>query len=425
MAHSRRSAKASHTLKGAAPVLPSKPVDQDVWDAAIERTRYLFDSFDHVAVSFSGGKDSTATLHVALEVAAERGRLPLRVLHLDEECIPMETEQYVRRVAQRPDVELEWWCLPVKHRNACSRTSPWWWPWAPENEALWARPMPPEALTYKDLPRFPVNPPEARLSWPDISGLLLPPDRYGSAVQLLGIRSEESINRHRMVSRRVEENYIIRTRDEITGWWYAKGYPIYDWRQQDVWTAPARLGWDYNAAYDLMEMAGVSPSQQRCSPAFGEEPLGKLHTFKDCFPDVWDGMTARVPGAATAARYATTELYSYGSRTPKPEGMLWSDWVLQQIDKFQPVDRRRIAARLRNIITRHYSRTAEPILERAPHYVTGVSWQFLFTIASRGDFKERKQEMRPKEGDWQDKAQVRWLAEFAELEAAGRLGEMR
>lgn len=38
----------------------------------------------------------------------------------------------------------------------------------------------------------------------------------------------------------------------------------------------------------------------------------------------------------------------------------------------------------------HYSRTSHPIAAKAPHPVTGTSWDFLVTLAMRGDFKERR-----------------------------------
>ncbi|EHL5833719.1 DUF3440 domain-containing protein [Salmonella enterica] len=34
-------------------------------------------------------------------------------------------------------------------------------------------------------------------------------------------------------------------------------YPIYDWCTDDIWTANARFGWDYNQLYDLFYYAGV------------------------------------------------------------------------------------------------------------------------------------------------------------------------
>jgi len=38
-----------------------------VYDAALERIDYLFDEFENVIVTFSGGKDSTLALHKAVE----------------------------------------------------------------------------------------------------------------------------------------------------------------------------------------------------------------------------------------------------------------------------------------------------------------------------------------------------------------------
>ena len=69
--------------------LKKSPVDENVWELAVQRARQLYEQFDHVAVSFSGGKDSTATLHAMLAAAHEKPeeRLPLRVIFWDEECI--------------------------------------------------------------------------------------------------------------------------------------------------------------------------------------------------------------------------------------------------------------------------------------------------------------------------------------------------
>jgi predicted phosphoadenosine phosphosulfate sulfurtransferase len=369
------------------------PVATDVYTLACERTAYLMDNHHLIAVLFSGGKDSTAVLHVALAVAHSDPRyerhLPLRVIHYDEEAIPYETEDYVRRIFNRPDVAGEWLCLPVQHRNACSRTSPYWWPWAPEARDRWCRPMPPEAITT--LPGFPINPPEARLTIPNMSGLLAPPPH--TTALLMGIRAQESVTRLRAVIKKTVDNYLIYDSGSATNagnvW---KAYPIYDWRTEDVWAAPALHGWDYNRAYDLLEMAGISPGMQRCSPAFGEEPLQKIHTYAQCFPDVWARMVDRVPGVGAAARYALTELYAYRDRPTKPPGMTWPDWCAHYLAQFRPREQHKIADRLRTLIETHYRKTTHPIAVRRPHPLTGFSWSFLFTIAMRGDFKGRKQQ---------------------------------
>lgn len=72
-----------------------KEIDQDVYTTSLERINHLYDRFDRVAVSFSGGKDSTVCLQLALEVAKARNRLPLEVVFFDEEAMPPETIDYV------------------------------------------------------------------------------------------------------------------------------------------------------------------------------------------------------------------------------------------------------------------------------------------------------------------------------------------
>lgn len=395
--------------------------EESVWELGEARTRAAFDRFDHIVVLFSGGKDSTVVLQLAYAEAQRRGQR-LRVVFFDEEAIPFQTEEYVRRVAGWDGIDMEWLCIPVKHRNACSRKSPWWWPWDPDIPEKWTRPLPPEGLT--EYPGFQTQPPEARLSIPDAAGLLSTADR-GMTGMLMGIRADESLTRRRAVTRRVHDNYIVKYDQGTAQGNLYKVYPIYDFKDGDVWRAPAVFGWDYNRAYDALEMAGVPTRAQRCSPAFGEEPLEKLWTYSVCFPEVWDKMTDRVPGAAAAARYALSELWSYRGSPDKPAGMPWSQFILHYADKFRPEDSRRIAERLRGEIRNHYRVTSDPMVEFAPHPASGVSWSFLLNIAVRGDFKNRKQagarvDTRKDEQNWK-----RYRDELARLKADGRMEELR
>ncbi|WP_284576775.1 DUF3440 domain-containing protein [Streptomyces sp. 2P-4] len=407
--------------------LPRLAAGSDVYTLACERTAYVLEHHDRALIAFSGGKDSTAVLNVALEVANRDPRLhrhlPLRVVFFDEEAIPRETEEYVRRVFARPDVAGEWLCLPVQHRNACSRRSPYWWPWAPEDEAKWCRPLPPEAIT--SLPGFPVWPASERLTIPNVNGLLAPPPH--TTVTLMGIRAQESRIRALAVRRRPVDNYLVRHshgRDRQAAavdhgnlW---KAYPIYDWRTEDVWAAARVHGWDYNRAYDLMEMAGVTPAAQRCSPAFGEEPLQKLHVYAQCFPDVWARMAERVPGVGAAARYARTELYGLGAKKPdKPAGMTWPDFITHYLNQHGPKEQRYIAGRVSESLVRHYRMTTDPILPRSPHPVTGLNWKYLLVLAMRGDFKHRRQEVKQLTDGTAASYWAKYTAELAELLADG------
>lgn len=385
---------------------------EDVWEAALARVRHAYDHFDHVMVSFSGGKDSTAVLGVALEVARERDAGPLRVVFFDEECITMETEAYVRRVAGRDDVALEWLCLPVEHRNACSLEEPHWWPWAPEARDVWVRDLPGEAIT--ELDGFPVWPVEDRLSVPQTSDWLCArPERDGRTAVLMGIRADESLTRHKAVANRRRENYVIPVRCGV-----AKVYPVYDWSTADVWTAPATFGWDHNETYDVMAMHGLTPTQQRCAPPFGEEPMGQLSLWAACFPEMWDRMVSRVPGARTAALYSRTELYSYGEVVRPAEGQTWQAFIVELLEKHPPDVRRQVAAKVRQTLRRHYRKTPDPILPTARHPVSGISWEWLAMIAHRGDLKDRRMMMEAIRRDVREEVAAAYAAQRAEIEGA-------
>ena len=81
---------------------------ENVYNATLKRIHYIYDRFDKVVVSFSGGKDSTAVLNTALAVARERGKLPLEVVFFDEEAIHPPTIGYVHRVAANKEIDLKW-----------------------------------------------------------------------------------------------------------------------------------------------------------------------------------------------------------------------------------------------------------------------------------------------------------------------------
>ena len=60
----------------------------DVFAAARLRLEEIFDSFERVYVSFSGGKDSGLVVQYALEIAREKGRLPLDAVSYTHLTLP-------------------------------------------------------------------------------------------------------------------------------------------------------------------------------------------------------------------------------------------------------------------------------------------------------------------------------------------------
>jgi len=358
-------------------VFKKQVIEEDVYTKAVERVNQLYDRFDKVVVSFSGGKDSTACLNVCLDVARERGKLPLDVYFWDEEAIHPTTIDYVRRVADSPEIRFKWLCIPVKHRNACSRIEPWWYPWEEAKRDVWVRDVPEDAITHLDF--FKKGD-----TVPDIAHKVYGRE-HGMIADVRGLRAGESLNRYRAVANKLVDNWIGGPRDGYS----CPVSPIYDWTTADVWLAPKMFGWDYNITYDIFEMSGISLDDQRVCPPYGEEPLRGLYQYAICFPEMWDKMIDRVKGAATAARYSQTELYGYGKLQP-PEGLSWQAWLFNQVELYPPQLQKQISQAVMKAIRLHRGKTLRPIPDVRPDPETGISWRYLVQLCIRGDMKGRK-----------------------------------
>lgn len=362
-----------------------RELDVSCLETAQERISRLYDLYDQVIVFFSGGKDSTVLLHLATEEAERRGVPPPIAIFFDEEAIPYETENYVRELV-KDGYPIKWLCVPVQHRNACTSDEQGiWWPWAPESKDKWCRPLPPEAIT--DLPGIDWTDQKQRITMPNINPYIAAEYSSPSArtVILLGLRADESLRRTTIMLSKAVDNFITQLTPTLS-----TAYPIYDFRTPDIWTMIKREGWKYNHAYDLMEMLGIPQSRQRCAPPYGEQPMKNLVNFKACFPDIWDKVAGRVPGAATAGIYATTQLYGIGKEDDlKREDQTWQDAINEALlllpSDIAPITKKRIKREL----ARHHKKTnGLPVLD-VPHPDSGVSWPFLLRLAKRGDSKGR------------------------------------
>lgn len=365
-----------------------KYTETNVYDAALERIRYCYKRFDNVVVSFSGGKDSTAVLNLTIEVARELRKLPVHTIFVDEEAIHPPTVEYVERVRELPEVRLDWYCLPVKHRNACSNEQPFWYCWNPEERPLWVREMPSYALT--EHPQFKFGD-----SFQDWMPRIFPASK-GSVCVLTGIRTQESLRRFRVIAAKKNDAFVT---SKAEGGNSYRGFPIYDWSSEDVWKLVEVKGFDYNRTYDIFNKTKLYNKllTQRVCPPYGEEPLRGLWVYAECFPEMWEKMLGRVKGVATAWRYANTELYSNWS---KPENMSWQDYCKMILETYtEPEYRNMVAVNINTMISAHYNKTNDGIKDEEPHPLSGCSWRFLAKLAIKGDFKGRQKQQMISEGE--------------------------
>jgi predicted phosphoadenosine phosphosulfate sulfurtransferase len=186
-----------------------------------------------------------------------------------------------------------------------------------------------------------------------------------------------------MIASKLNDHFIARKGGK------AFAYPIYDWGSADVWRLVRDEGYDYNRTYDVMNRTQLFNDllHQRVCPPFGEEPLRGLWKYAECWPELWQKMLYRVPGAATAWRYANTELYTSNA---KPDGMTWEQYTELQLANYsEPEIQAGVRTRVKATIAEHRMKTNDPIPEVASHPLSGCSWKFLSKIAVKGDFKNR------------------------------------
>jgi predicted phosphoadenosine phosphosulfate sulfurtransferase len=324
----------------------------NVYEAAQERIRYIFDNFGIIVVSYSGGKDSTVTLELARQEAERRGR-QIYALFIDPEAQYAETiRQIERAILHDPVIIPIWICVPLLWRNALSVFQPHWRTWEPEQRDHWVRPLPeydcvisdPAALPFYD-PNFGID--ELVTEFPKL--LCGPDDTYAS---LVGIRSDESFHRYTAIKDKRKKNYYTGPQGRKVKWStipdpkderIVNFYPIYDWGVKDVWHFIGQARIPYNAVYDRMYLAGVPLPEQRICQPYGDEQRRGLDQWAKIEPETWAKVLDRVAGVNFGARYAKDKLLGY-HRGMLPEGHTWKSYTFFLLSTLPQVVRERYMA---------------------------------------------------------------------------------
>ncbi|MGL5548704.1 MAG: DUF3440 domain-containing protein [Culicoidibacterales bacterium] len=308
--------------------MAKKYLDKNVYDAAIERINYIFDQFDNVLLAFSGGKDSGVMCELAIGHAVSTNQEhKLHLYHLDYEAQYQETTNYVERMFHRPEIpeENKWWlCLPVKAQCATSMFQNHWKPWEQDKKDIWVRDMPTKYVINEETVEFAYD------DWDyvvqdNFSKWFA--NKHGKTCVLVGIRTQESLNRQaaitskRKVNHFKKTNYIIKKSVNLF-----TGYPIYDWETEDIWVANAKFGWDYNKLYDLMYQAGLSIHEMRVASPFNDYAKGSLSLYKAIDPQTWGKMIGRVNGVNFTNIYGGTTAMGWKSIT-KPNHFTWEQYM--------------------------------------------------------------------------------------------------
>ena len=264
----------------------------NVYEAAKKRIEWLYDEFDNIIVSISGGKDSTAVLEMTLEVARERGRLPVKVCFIDQEDEWSYTIDYIRYIKSRPEFELYWFQVPVLETSSANHKDQYMCSWDPERKDKWMRQLEPDSI-QGDIPQIHKYDDEFK-GILDVGPAMI--FNYEKYANIGGVRAEESLARFAATT--AYRCYKDATWGKIGKWGYSF-YPLYDWKKEDVWTYIAKNKLRYNKIYDLYFNYGVPEHQMRVSSLHHETAYRSMFMLQELDRKTYDTMCDRLDGVST------------------------------------------------------------------------------------------------------------------------------
>jgi predicted phosphoadenosine phosphosulfate sulfurtransferase len=266
-----------------------------VYEAAIERLRFVRENFDRVVVAFSGGKDSTLTLHLAMEVFSD-----FTVYFWDKESNLISTADFIRDIFDTLSgrVEPYWFALPFRMRNALSVYEPYWYCWDPSCVDRWIYQPPDRSYVYmRDrniLSSYGYNPDRHNL-YRLFAEHISERGKYRTAI-LVGLRTDESLNRFRAVTKNPQMGKTWMTKTDADGNNCFNVYPVYDWSFGDVWTYIAENNVPYAPVYDQMHKAGIYKRNMRISQSFCDVSKKGLPAIREIEPESFARFAQRVAG---------------------------------------------------------------------------------------------------------------------------------
>lgn len=278
----------------------------NVYDASKERIKFIFDNFERIYLSFSGGKDSGVMLNLVIQYMKENKidrKIGIQIL--DNEANYEYSLDFMHRILNdnRDLLDVYWCCLPITLPCTVSSYATEWQCWGTNDKNRWIRPMPKYDYIV-NVDNMPFDFFEENMSYDEFW------DGFGNwysqgkrTANLIGIRADESLNRFRAIMNDRKETIKGKAWTKKNSKYVFNCYPIYDWKTEDIWTANYKFEWDYNKLYDIFWKAGLSIHQMRVASPFMSESKSSLNLYRVIDPHVWQTLCARVQGANFIATY--------------------------------------------------------------------------------------------------------------------------
>lgn len=328
-------------------------IRKTVDEAAQERISYIFDEFENIIVSISGGKDSTVLCWLALREARKRGR-KIGIFFLDEEVVYQSTIEQVRWLMNLyPENTIKYWLqFPFHLTNSTSYAEGQLICWEPGKHDVWMRTREPDSIQHAPWDAATQTVRDKNKGFGFYDAIENWQRVHPHTAFLVGLRATESMNRFRAVAKNpgYKDCYWCTKLQGSTG--SASFYPLYDWNFSDIWKFIYDNGIRYSRIYDYQWKKGMSISEIRVSSLIHEKSFKSLVELPEFEPKTYDRLTKRIKGIQVGQLYGKDPKLLRAQKLPKNyrSWMEYRDFLLQTYpdESKKWIFEKRFAAQLHN-----------------------------------------------------------------------------
>ena len=291
-------------------------INSDVLTQTRKRIAYIFDEFENIVVSISGGKDSTVLAHFALIEANRRGR-KVGMFFLDEEVVyesTVEQVDYLMNLFPENTIRL-WLQLEFRLTNASSLTEGQLICWEFGKHKIWMRPKRADSIKFPPWDREKETIRDKNKGFGFYDALENFQNSRRDTAFLVGLRATESPNRWRTVSKNPGYKDILWCTRLKHG--NASFYPLYDWNFHDIWKYIYDQKLRYSKIYDYMHKKGLGLQEIRVSSLIHEKSFKALVELPEFEPKTYDRLLNRVKGISVGNLYGKDNRMLQVTKLPK------------------------------------------------------------------------------------------------------------